>query len=119
MDKKLGLYICSGCSIGDSVDVDKLAIMAQKEYKPAVCQTHAFLCGDEGVAIIRRDIERGKVDAVSDRRLLATGKSRELFIRSPDGARAGQFARTGCLVSRSEARGHTGDWPKTTSGWVW
>jgi quinone-modifying oxidoreductase subunit QmoB len=64
MDKKLGLYICSGCSISDSVDVDKLAIMAQTEYKPAICQTHTFLCGDEGVAIIRRDVERGKVDAV-------------------------------------------------------
>jgi quinone-modifying oxidoreductase subunit QmoB len=64
MDKKLGLYICSGCSISDSVDVDKLAIMAQAEYKPAVCQTHTFLCGDEGVAIIRRDVEREKVDAV-------------------------------------------------------
>ncbi len=64
MDKKLGLYICSGCSIGDSVDVDKLAILAQKEYKPAICQTHAFLCGDEGTAIIRRDLERGNVDAV-------------------------------------------------------
>ena len=64
MDKKLGVYICSGCSIGDAVDVDKLAIMAQKEYKPAICQTHSFLCGEEGTAIIRRDLERGKVDAV-------------------------------------------------------
>jgi quinone-modifying oxidoreductase subunit QmoB len=64
MDKRLGLYICSGCSIGDSVDVDKLATMAQTEYKPAVCQTHAFLCGDEGTAMIRGDIEGGAVDAV-------------------------------------------------------
>src|ERR1035437_8286011 len=64
MDMKLGPYICSGCSIGDTVDVDKLAILATKEYKPAICQTHAFLCGDEGAAIIRRDVERGTVDAV-------------------------------------------------------
>jgi quinone-modifying oxidoreductase subunit QmoB len=64
MDKKLGLYICSGCSIGNSVDVAELAKVAQAEYKPAVCQTHAFLCGDEGAAMIRGDIERGAVDAV-------------------------------------------------------
>ena len=64
MDKKLGLYICSGCAIGDAVDVDKLASMAQSGYKPAVCRTHAFLCGEEGAAMIRGDVESGAVNAV-------------------------------------------------------
>ncbi len=64
MDKKIGLYICSGCAIGDAVDVDKLASMAQSGYKPAVCRTHAFLCGKEGAAMVRGDVESGAVNAV-------------------------------------------------------
>jgi quinone-modifying oxidoreductase subunit QmoB len=55
-EKKLGTYICTGCDIGASIDVEALEKVAKGECKAAVCKTHAFLCGDEGVATIRQDI---------------------------------------------------------------
>jgi quinone-modifying oxidoreductase subunit QmoB len=55
---KLGLYLCSGCGIGDAVDVPKLAAMAETYGKPAVCKTHSCLCGPEGIAAIRDDLAR-------------------------------------------------------------
>ncbi len=64
MDKKLGVYICSGCSIGDALDTDKLAQVAQKEYKAPVCRVHSFLCGKEGVEQIHKDLQEGAVDSV-------------------------------------------------------
>jgi quinone-modifying oxidoreductase subunit QmoB len=64
MDKRLGVYICSGCSIGESVDVAKLEKVAGSEYKAPVCRTHPFLCGEEGLALIRKDLTEGTVNAV-------------------------------------------------------
>ena len=64
MDKKLGVYICSGCSIGDAVAVDSLVKLAEKEAKPAVCRAHPFLCGDEGLGAIRADLDSGAVNAL-------------------------------------------------------
>ena len=59
MDKKLGVYICSGCGIGDSLDLDKLSEVATKEYKVEICRTHPFLCSEEGAQLITKDIEAG------------------------------------------------------------
>ena len=64
MDKKLGVYICSGCSIGDALNVDALVKVAQKEYKAPVCQVHPFLCGKEGVELIRKDLADDAVNSV-------------------------------------------------------
>ncbi len=63
MDKRLGVYICGGCSIGESLDVDRLAELARKEYKVPVCRTHSFLCGEQGLAQIRADLADGAVNA--------------------------------------------------------
>ena len=59
MDKKLAVYICGGCGIGDCLDLDKLSEVATKEYKVEICKTHPFLCGEEGAQLIRKDIEDG------------------------------------------------------------
>ncbi|HUZ45707.1 MAG TPA: FAD-dependent oxidoreductase [Terriglobia bacterium] len=64
MDRKLGVYICSGCSIGESIDVNRLVDVAQKEYKAPVCRTHPFLCGEEGLAAIRNDLAQGAIDSL-------------------------------------------------------
>jgi quinone-modifying oxidoreductase subunit QmoB len=65
MDKKLGVYICSGCSIGESLNVDALVQVAQKECKVPVCRAHPFLCGPEGVALIQQDLASDAVNAVA------------------------------------------------------
>jgi len=59
MDKKLAVYICSGCGIGDCLDLDKVSEVATKEYKIEICKTHPFLCGEEGANLIKKDIEEG------------------------------------------------------------
>jgi quinone-modifying oxidoreductase, subunit QmoB len=64
MEKKLGVYICGGCSISEGVDLEKLALVATKEYKVPVCKTHPALCGEEGVGLIRQDIETDGVNTV-------------------------------------------------------
>ena len=64
MDRKLGVYICSGCSIGESIDVNRLVDVAQKEHKAPVCRTHPFLCGEEGLAAIRNDLAQGAIDSL-------------------------------------------------------
>ncbi|MFZ5651505.1 MAG: FAD-dependent oxidoreductase [Bacillota bacterium] len=64
MSKKIGVYICSGCGIGDALDMSALAKVATKEYKAPVCKTDAFLCGKDGVEIIKKDVEGEGVNFV-------------------------------------------------------
>ncbi|HMK65048.1 MAG TPA: heterodisulfide reductase subunit A, partial [Thermodesulfobacteriota bacterium] len=65
MDKKLGVYICTGCGIGDSLDIDALKKVATKEFKAPVCKTHSWLCGPEGVEMIKTDMANEGVNALS------------------------------------------------------
>lgn len=53
MDPKIGCYICKGCDIAKSLDVDKLVGIATGEGKVAICKTHDMFCGSEGVEIIK------------------------------------------------------------------
>ncbi len=55
-DIKYAAYVCSGCGIGDALDVGALEKIAQKEGKMAVVKSHPFLCNAEGVQMIRDDI---------------------------------------------------------------
>jgi quinone-modifying oxidoreductase, subunit QmoB len=63
MEKKLGVYICGGCGLGDALDLDAIAKVATKEYKAAVCRQHSQLCGNEGAGLIRTDLDQGEVDS--------------------------------------------------------
>ena len=64
MNKKTGVYICSGCEIGKCIDIDTLANIAKNEYNTECCIKHSFLCNDEGIGIIKKDITKKKLDAV-------------------------------------------------------
>jgi len=64
MDKKTGVYICTGCGIGESLDIESLSKVATKESKVPVCKTHSFYCGAEGAAQIKSDIENEGVNTV-------------------------------------------------------
>jgi quinone-modifying oxidoreductase subunit QmoB len=55
-DIKYAAYICSGCGIGEALDVPALEKIATKEGKMALVKTHAFLCNAEGVQMIKDDI---------------------------------------------------------------
>jgi quinone-modifying oxidoreductase, subunit QmoB len=54
-EDKIGVYICSGCEIGDALDVDKLVEQGAKG--SALCKKHEFLCGPEGRRMINDDVD--------------------------------------------------------------
>lgn len=56
--KNTGVYLCSGCGIGDAISMDALAKVATSEFKKP-CKTHACLCGDDGLAQITADMAEG------------------------------------------------------------
>ncbi|RWX48051.1 putative adenylylsulfate reductase-associated electron transfer protein QmoB [Candidatus Electrothrix marina] len=62
MDKVYGAYLCTGCSIGDVLDVDGLKGAASETGMEM--QEHACLCGAEGQALIKKDIEEKGVNTV-------------------------------------------------------
>ncbi|KGK90031.1 heterodisulfide reductase subunit A [Desulfosporosinus sp. HMP52] len=64
MVKKTGVYICTGCSLGESLEIESLSKVATKEGKVPVCKTHPFLCGSEGVELIKSDIENEGVNTI-------------------------------------------------------
>ncbi len=57
MDKKYGVYICEGCGIGDALDMKALCEIPEEEGVPV--KTHPILCGKDGVALLKKDIEEG------------------------------------------------------------
>lgn len=62
--EKLGVYICSGCDIGNSIDCKKIAEEVQKEYKPAICKINNWVCNDKFVNEIKKDISENELDRV-------------------------------------------------------
>ena len=57
MEKKLAAYICTGCGIGDALDIEELSKVATEENSVPICRTHPNLCSQEGVDLIKKDIE--------------------------------------------------------------
>jgi len=64
MEKKIGLYICSGCGIGDALDIEKLSETETDDVSADLCKNHANLCSQEGVELIKKDIEGEGINAV-------------------------------------------------------
>jgi quinone-modifying oxidoreductase subunit QmoB len=64
MDTKIGVFICSGCEIGEALDVDDLKSTAE-EAGAAICETHAYLCGQEGVDLIKGKIASDELNRVA------------------------------------------------------
>lgn len=62
--KKIAAYICSGCDIGRSIDIQALRKVAVDENKLEICRDHAWLCSAEAVEAIRNDIAGGVQAAV-------------------------------------------------------
>jgi len=54
MDKKYCAYLCSGCGIGDALDMEALAEVVTDEMSME-CKTSDCLCGSEGRALMEKD----------------------------------------------------------------
>ncbi len=59
MEKKYGVYICKGCGIGESIDIEKLSNVATKDRKMPLCKTHDIMCSPAGIQMIKDDIKEG------------------------------------------------------------
>jgi len=64
-EKKVGAYICSGCGIGDRLDMKQLEMTATRDGKAKVCKTHDFLCSKAGVQMIQDDIDNEGVNQLA------------------------------------------------------
>jgi hypothetical protein len=89
MDKKYGVYICTGCGIGDALDIEALSGVAGEEGFPV--QTHPFLCSQAGVDIIKKDTEEKGINTM----VIAACSRRVNF---------DTFRFDGCIVERVNLR---------------
>ncbi|MBN1849075.1 MAG: hydrogenase iron-sulfur subunit [Deltaproteobacteria bacterium] len=64
MEKKIAVYICTGCGIGDALDIEQLGKIATDENSIPICQKHSNLCGQEGVDLIKKDITDNGVNTI-------------------------------------------------------
>ena len=65
MDPKVGVFICEGCEIAKSLDIDKIKEHATGECSAAVCQSHKALCTAEGYQTIKDAIASEELNRVS------------------------------------------------------
>ena len=56
MEKKTAVYICAGCGIGDSINIEQISKVATDEGGAPICRDHPNLCSQEGVDLIKKDI---------------------------------------------------------------
>jgi quinone-modifying oxidoreductase subunit QmoB len=99
MNKKYGVYICQGCGIAESLNVEKLSEVASDEgYSVKTCPA---LCGKEGIELLKADVAAGVNTLV-----LAACSPRVLY---------DTFRFDGCIVERVNLREHV-VWshPRTT-----
>ena len=62
--KNIAVFLCRGCDIGTSLDLEALAKMAADERGVSLCRSHPFLCGEEGVSGITASIQSGVTSLV-------------------------------------------------------
>ena len=65
MDKKTAVYICTGCGIGDAMDVEKLIRKWYGRFHHRLdARTTPVLCSPEGAEVIKKDIEEEGVNTI-------------------------------------------------------
>jgi quinone-modifying oxidoreductase subunit QmoB len=63
MEKKLGVYICEGCGIGEAVDIERIRKNGVPK-KIEICRNHPIMCSPEGLELIKKDIADEGVNTV-------------------------------------------------------
>jgi quinone-modifying oxidoreductase subunit QmoB len=65
MEKKYGVYICKGCGIGDSINIEKLAKTAKYgPVKEENIKTHDIMCSPEGLQMVKNDIKKDGLNTI-------------------------------------------------------
>ncbi|MBW1805800.1 MAG: FAD-dependent oxidoreductase [Deltaproteobacteria bacterium] len=91
MEKKISVYICSGCGIGDSIDMEQLGKVATDEGSATICRNHPYLCSQEGVDLIKKDMDDEGVNSL----IIAACSHRVMY---------DVFDFEGCIVDRVNIR---------------
>jgi len=92
MEKKYGVYICKGCGIGESVNIEKLAKAAKSgPIKEENIKTCDVLCSPEGLQLIKSDIKKDGINTI----IIAACSPRVKF---------DEFDFPGCLIERVNIR---------------
>jgi quinone-modifying oxidoreductase subunit QmoB len=60
---KLGVFLCTGCGIGEAIDLDEV-IGAADEHGCASTLTHECFCGSEGLAAIKSAVAENELDGI-------------------------------------------------------
>jgi len=63
MAKTYSAYLCSGCGIGEALDLEALSEVVTGEMSME-CKTFGCLCGTEGKALIEKDIKENGVNTL-------------------------------------------------------
>ena len=63
MDKKYCAYICTGCGIGEALDIEGLTKVVTSEMATD-CKDHSCLCGADGRALIEKDMSENGVNTI-------------------------------------------------------
>jgi len=65
MEKKYGVYICKGCGIVDSIDIEKLTKTAKHgPVKEENIKTHDIMCSPEGLQMIKNDVKKDGLNTI-------------------------------------------------------
>lgn len=64
IETKVGAYLCSGCGIGEALNVDELVDVVSKENKIPFCKVNKWLCSKESAESIRNDIKNEGLNRV-------------------------------------------------------
>ena len=62
MEKKIGVYICTGCGIGECLNTEKLAQIATQEFEVPIVRTSPAFCLED-IQLIKDDIEKERVNS--------------------------------------------------------
>jgi quinone-modifying oxidoreductase subunit QmoB len=63
-EKNIGVYVCTGCQIGDAIDTALLKDLADEHPAVRHCSEHPFLCSPESRQQIIRDIHDRQLDSL-------------------------------------------------------
>ncbi len=63
-ENKIGVYLCSGCGLSESLDFDKLVKVASEENKVPVCKVNQWLCSSESIDMIKNDIKNDNLNKI-------------------------------------------------------
>ncbi len=89
--KQISLAVCSGCSIGECLDVDKLIQVAGESLEGISCMRHSALCSVAGIEALISFSDEAEVDRLA------------IAACSPR-VKSGQFNMEGLLVDRINLR---------------